>query len=310
MPRAPSELTVAAAQMEGCGGSLDERLMKVEAFAKTAATKGARLLVLPEMSVDGYDLSFDMPAHATPGCITDALTGIARRADLYIVSGTTELAGADRFNVLTLVGPDGLVGLYRKLHVSTVENAFWRCGTGPAILECDLGRIGLGICADMLFPSPWSGYQAGVDLVAIGSAWPDHHFTRPFPYGRRFERTHAAATTAVPHHLSWALGVPVVHANAAGRFSARLPPIGLTLSGQFAGGSCIVDEAAGGARVDKRAEAKDELIVAEVQCVRRSPSVSLTPWIPAWPKRFRLAAHMGEAALGRVYQRFYRPVVF
>jgi N-carbamoylputrescine amidase len=292
---------VACAQMTGCGGSIDERLSRIAEHARGAASGGAQLLVLPEMSVPGYELRHDMVAEPVPGRTTRALAEIARAHDIFLVAGATELEAGSRYNTLLLAGPDGLVGRYRKLHVSAVENAYWRSGREPTVLECDLGRIGFGICADMIFESPWRGYRGAVDLVVIGAAWPDHSFTRPFPYGDWFARTHVEATRAVPVHLSRAVGVPVVLANAAGSFAARLPPFGSALSGRFAGRSCIVDH-----DVLARAGVDEQLISASVDAKARTPSVELEPWIPSWSKRFRIAAAGGDIALGALYRAFYR----
>jgi len=277
-----------------------ERLEAIAGLAGRASAAGASLLVLPEMSVTGYDLVRGMAAEEIPGPISDALTAIARDADLFVVAGMTEQCGRDRFNVLSLVGPDGPLGCYRKLHVSAVENAFWQCGLGAQVIDCDLGRLGLGICADMLFASPWRSYVDQVDLVVIGAAWPDHRQTEPFPYGSDFCETHVDATADVPLHLSRVLGVPVVLANAAGTFEARLPPLGSSLRGTFAGRSCIVD-----GEIIARAGVGEELLVGEVGAERHVPRGVLEPWLPQWSRRFRLAARGGDVALGWVYRAFY-----
>jgi len=287
--------------MEGSGGTLDERLARIAEFAREARTRGARLLALPEMSVTGYDLSYESAGEPIPGPITTALTEIAREKDLYLISGMTELDAGSRFNVLTLIGPEGRVGGYRKQHVSSVENAFWLCGEGATVLTCDIGRIGFGICADMLFPTPWSAYQGDVDLVVIGAAWPDHRHTKPFPYGARFSETHVKATEDVPLHLSAALGVPVLLANAAGSFDACLPPFGNALRGRFAGRSCIAD-----GEIITRAGTEETLLVATVHREKRTPAGVLEPWLPRWSRRFRIAARGGDVALGLVYRTFYR----
>lgn len=292
---------VSVGQMAGCGGSTEERLAIIDRLARKASAESARLLVLPEMSLTGYELRHGLDAHRIPGPLTAALSEVARQADLYIVAGATELDGADLYNTLAMVGPDGYVGRYRKVHVSAVETAFWRSGGQGQVLDSDIGRVGFGICADMLFATPWRSYASAVDLVVIGSAWPNHRYTRPFPYGDWFSTVHLAGTQDVPKHLSKSLGVPVLLANAARRFQARLPPLNSQLQGQFAGRSCIVD-----GDVVAAASSDETLLVGAVRTERRKAEGSLEPWLPQWSPTFRMAGRGGDVALGFLYRLFYK----
>ena len=35
------------------------------------------------------------------------------------------------------------------------------------------GRMGLAICADMIYRSVWADYEGRIDLAVVSAAWPD-----------------------------------------------------------------------------------------------------------------------------------------
>ena len=296
------KLKIACGQMQGSGGDVDSRFDEIASLASRASKAQVKLLILPEMSLSGYSLKSDPISDTIPGECTAQLTQIARNNDLFIVAGMTEAFEGHKYNVLILVGPDGLVGVYRKLHISSVEGFVWRKGNEGSILECDLGRIGLGICADMLFPTPWRSYRDKADLLVIAAGWPNHQYTHPSVlFGPNFIDTHLNATADVPLHLSKSLGVPVALANACGSFEAKTPPFGSKLEGKFAGRSCIVDQ-----KVVSQAGEDETLIFGDVVIGNARASLELEPWIPAWSSRFRATVQKGDTILASFYSLFYK----
>jgi predicted amidohydrolase len=212
------KVTLAAIQIAVGPAATGDRIAEIDARLGEAARRGARLAALPEMSLYGYELSdlLFRRAEPVPGPSTDVLHTLARRHDLIVVAGLTEVEGGDFYNTLAVVGPDGFLGRCRKMHVSAQENAFWKCADAPAPIATDLGCLGLGICADMLHPTPWRHYRGAVDLVVICAAWPDLREVRRMPLPRRFRNLHLSVTREVPEKISRLLGVPVVFANACG----------------------------------------------------------------------------------------------
>ena len=77
--------------------------------------------MLPECAVPGY--MFDSAEEALPfaeeipGPSTEALAEACRRLDAHVVCGLLERDGDVLHNAAVLVGPDGLVGTYRKTHL-------------------------------------------------------------------------------------------------------------------------------------------------------------------------------------------------
>ena len=256
---------VAAVQLDLTPAPVEDRLNRMDAILASPAAKGAHLVVFPEMSITGYDLS---PANFGRGETLDGqsvatLRELARRHDAHLVAGLSEVHGGRLFNTQVVVGPDGLCGAYRKRHVSSAENAIWHSGQAAGIVETDLGRIGIGICADMLFSTPWSAYMGGaVDLIASVAAWPDFRVSAGVPVRRGSREYHCRFPVGFVERLSAASGAPVVFANGSGPFASSLPVFGQRLSWQTSGNSRI---AVGGQTVaDDGGDAAEQVVAAQV----------------------------------------------
>ncbi|MEZ6045403.1 MAG: carbon-nitrogen hydrolase family protein [Planctomycetaceae bacterium] len=77
---------------------------------------------------------------------------MARKHDLWFSVGLLEDAGNLMFNTQILVGPTGLCGRWRKMHIPMFETPFYNGGEAPQVVETELGRIGCNICFDSLLP--------------------------------------------------------------------------------------------------------------------------------------------------------------
>lgn len=119
------------------------------------------LLVLPELSDTGYNFpdretawNIAMPVHWNP--FLDFLHELAEEKGIYICTGVIEKAGNNLFNTAVLLGPEGLIGLYRKVHLFMAEKSIFSPGRTPLkTWQTSIGRIGIQICFDWMFPEPW-----------------------------------------------------------------------------------------------------------------------------------------------------------
>ena len=89
-----------------------------------------------------------------PGPATDVLGELARKYHMMIVVSLPEWQGNVRYNTAVLVGRDGgIIGKYRKVMLPEAE-VEW--GTAPGselpVFDTDIGRIGMQICYDHVFP--------------------------------------------------------------------------------------------------------------------------------------------------------------
>ena len=210
-----------------------------------------------------------------------------------------------------MVGPDGYLGKYRKVHVSTTENAFYRRGTAGSIVETDIGRIGLGICADMTYRTPWIGYRDSVDIVAVSSAWPDWRRARHFPLMASYSEVIAEAVRSLPAKLSRALGAPVIHANCAGPHSIQHYPLPFTFGIKHRGASNIAQD--GVTVAEAMEDAVATLVVSDIQTRSTPPDDSAWsgPWIPGADMLMRFQIYGTDLILNtasRVQYMLSRPL--
>ena len=96
---------------------------------ETAALAETDLIVFPELVVTGPVADRETAerlAETIPGPSTERLREIAASADAYLVAGLIE-RDADSgllYNSAVLVGPGGVVGTYRKLHLAAEDRAW------------------------------------------------------------------------------------------------------------------------------------------------------------------------------------------
>jgi len=173
---------LALAQMACAVGDKEANLARMERMAREAREEGAELVIFPELSLTGYvcrDLYYEL-AEPVPGPSTERLAELARELDLYIIFGLPErgsTSGAVLYNTAALVGPEGLVGRYRKMHLPThsvfEEKRYFRLGYQADVFETRLGRVGMMICYDTFFPEVARLLRLrGAQLIACISASP------------------------------------------------------------------------------------------------------------------------------------------
>jgi predicted amidohydrolase len=118
----------------------------------------ADLYVLPELFASGYNFSntSEVQQLAEPsgsGETFETLKKLAQKKRCGIVYGFPEHAGNDLYNSAALINPDGLAGLYRKIHLFDREKLFFSPGNLHfQVFNTPFGRIGLMVCFDWYFP--------------------------------------------------------------------------------------------------------------------------------------------------------------
>ncbi|MFN8006267.1 MAG: carbon-nitrogen hydrolase family protein [Terriglobia bacterium] len=155
--------------------NLDQMIRSMETTAKA----GARLVIFPECALCGYcfeSLEEAIPyAESIPGPSTLKLVKVCQKLQLHVVYGLLERAGDQLFNAAVLLGPEGLIGKYRKVHLPSLGvDKFVQPGDlGFGVYETPLGRIGLNICYDGAFPEGTRVMALkGADLVVLPTNWP------------------------------------------------------------------------------------------------------------------------------------------
>ena len=200
-----------------------------------------RLLVFPEFAhaapvyTSVAELRREL-AVPVPNEHTAAYEALARKYGCYIQTGTFLEADPDWpdavFNTTVLIGPKGILLKYRKvnpwipweLHTSPHDLPAYNCDPFP-VADTELGRIGVAICYDWLFPETIRQLAFnGAELLLRVSAYMDPWgATPPMDWWTLFNRARAAENTAY-----------VVAANQGAQMK-HYPPF------SWPGGSMIVD---------------------------------------------------------------------
>lgn len=171
-------VTVASLQMEPLFGQTARNVAHSITLIEQAAAKGAKLVVLPELCNTGYVFQSRAElrnlAEVIPeGPSTQAWIEAAARLDLYIVAGITERDGERFYNSAVLIGPSGLIGRYRKIHLWGEEALFFTPGDlGIPVFDTALGRISCIICYDCWFPETFRlAALQGAELMCVPTNW-------------------------------------------------------------------------------------------------------------------------------------------
>ncbi len=163
-------MNVGIAQTSPIFGERDRNL--ADAF-RLIDDRTADLWVLPEFFATGYQFTSRSEAAelAEPvpvGPTTRALATYCRDRDCYLVAGLPERDGETLYNAAVLVGPDGFLLCYRKIHLFGDEFLYFAPGDRPfSVVGTPAAIIGVMICFDHLFPeSARSLALQGAEVIA------------------------------------------------------------------------------------------------------------------------------------------------
>lgn len=160
-------------------GKVDVNRNRIVERIRTAADAGAALAIFPECAVSGY--CFDSLEEAAPfgepidGASSEAISEACRKSDTYAVVGFIENDNGTLYNAAMVVGPDGVAGGYRKVHMPFLGvDRFLKPGDRPFdVIELPIGRIGVNICYDASFPEAARALKLlGAELILLPTNWP------------------------------------------------------------------------------------------------------------------------------------------
>lgn len=213
---------VAAIQCEPTLGEKEKNVCNLLKLVEEAARHEARLIVLPEMATTGYcwesRTEIEPYVEPVPGPTTARFQQLATQYECFIALGLPEVDPTTNvyYNSMVLLGPEGLMGTYRKLHSYISEPRWARDGDlGMPVWDTPLGRLGGLICMDaMYFEAARIPALHGADVLLFPTNWLDEKCPSSWWMARAFEN-----------------GVYVIAANRCGK----------ERSIQFSGGSCILN---------------------------------------------------------------------
>jgi len=163
------------------GRDVDACLTQIERAVAQARKRGAKLVVFPEAALGGYlwEARFEGAPGPTPKPQTllphgEEIGRLSRIAGETIVCvGYSEAARGGPYSSAVCVNGDGILGHQRKVHLPPGEREAFSPGEGFTAFDTPLGRMGMLICYDKLFPEASRELALdGAGLIASLSAWP------------------------------------------------------------------------------------------------------------------------------------------
>lgn len=185
---------VAVVQAAPVAFDRERTLEKVDALARRAASKGARLVLFPEAFVSAYPRGLDFGAVIgarseagredfrrywdssvdVPGPAVDALGRTAKQSKIYLVIGVVERDRGTLYCTVLFFAPDGcFLGKHRKVMPTASERLVWGFGDGSTlpVFETPLGKLGAVICWENYLPLlRMAMYAKGIEIYCTPTA--------------------------------------------------------------------------------------------------------------------------------------------
>jgi predicted amidohydrolase len=87
------------------------------------------------------------------GKLTGELIDIAQKNDVKMAIGFLERDGKHLYNSSLLLDSNGIIGVYRKVHLFREEKSIFKAGnTGFQVFDIGKAKVGLLVCFDWIFP--------------------------------------------------------------------------------------------------------------------------------------------------------------
>ena len=284
-------VTVGCVNFTPIAGDKKKSLVKIEANVAEAGAQGVDLVVFPEGSLTGASTCdacraenqacevHDDAAETIPGPTTELLADLAKEHDLYIVVGMPERDPDDPkvlYNAAAVVGPEGILGSYRKVHLGTLpwvtEDVVFTPGSELPIFPTRFGPIGVQICYDFWFAPELSRILAlkGARLIVN----PCGTFSGPG------KRDYLVNTTAVRAQENQVYAMSANRVGGQGKADYGADHLEETLEDEFLGHSVIAGPAFPRfSHVYAEAGDDEELITATLSFEK------LHRWAPVFPMR-------------------------
>ncbi|MFT4025227.1 MAG: carbon-nitrogen hydrolase family protein [Novosphingobium sp.] len=141
---------------------------KIKETIETAGRDGVKLIVFPEMALQGFEKCADCAARGracdkhlatgelATGPLIRELADTVRRNDMYAIVGFGERDPVRPFlyNAAAVMGPEGLIGTNRKMGVGhgiaqVHSQSMFTSGDKITVFPTRYGPIGVGICYDV-----------------------------------------------------------------------------------------------------------------------------------------------------------------
>jgi len=173
---------VAVAQFNCVADDVAANLERIGELIRAASNDGADLVILHETATTGYFIAdkLDRLAETEDGPSATAIACFAKAGAIHVAIGMAVREGKKVYDAQLLFGPDGTrLATYKKVHLFSAEREWYAYGNEAMVIDTSIGRIGLSICYDLMFPEYIRKLaDLGADLVINSTNWISDHFQR------------------------------------------------------------------------------------------------------------------------------------
>ena len=150
--------------------NINQNLKEIFKHLQIAKNNLSELVVFPELALTGH-LNKNKSAISKKSPEIVQLANYANKNNLYICCGFAEKEKKESYNSSILFGPEGIIGVYRKIHLNNEDKKWATEGNEWKYYDTKIGRIGLMIGYDAIFPESARCLGLyGCDLVLCSSA--------------------------------------------------------------------------------------------------------------------------------------------
>jgi predicted amidohydrolase len=160
-------VTVSVVNFNPVWGDKAANLQKIKTMVISASQEGSNIIAFPELALSGYECGdearrdhkpcsmHEEAAETIPGSSTAEVAKLTKELGVYVLFGIPERDEKNpkvRYISVAVIGPEGILGSYRKIHLAPpptfTEEACFKPGNDLPVFETKYGRIGVQICAD------------------------------------------------------------------------------------------------------------------------------------------------------------------
>ena len=170
------DIRIAAVIFNSIVNQVDSNLDRMIPFIKAAKKREVDIICFPELNVTGYSTQTAIKdsAELIPGPICRRLRKMAEWFQIVILAGMAEKDKKGRmFASHLVVTPQGISGIYRKIHIAPPELGIFSAGNAVPLFEIEGVTLGMQLCYDVHFPELSTRMAVdGADVIFMPHASP------------------------------------------------------------------------------------------------------------------------------------------
>lgn len=156
-------------------GALEDNTVEILERASRSLSEGNNVVVFPELAASGYVTSPEAVAQSAQtldGPLVSQLTDLSRNKGGLVAVGFAEREDENYYNSVVLVGSEGPLLNYRKLHLFDTELDGYTPGDDLSVVSTEFGNFGVCVCYDLRFVEVMRVLSLkGADVVLAPAAW-------------------------------------------------------------------------------------------------------------------------------------------